>query len=896
MKITKVKIYGFGKWHDKTFDLNQTNQVIFGLNEAGKSTLTAFILSMLFGFANAKKKYQQYLPKDSSTYGGELELLIDDDAYRLTRTQGKSGGKVSIVKSDDGMKVSSNKLHEWLNPVDENLYNQVFSFNQQALNQVFNLTNEDLNEYLTTMGAVGSQEWLELTKKIQKDADHVYKPAGRVTELNKEIALYNDLVNKINNAKQKFPEYVETQKRLDQNNKQIKALQTTQYNLTKDYQRYEQLKQNWSIYEQSIELTDKLNQTDEDAMISVDNYQQIQNLLEKQKINNERLKSINQSVIDEKENLAALNLINFYENNKVDFDILFDQLADNQQYLDKVILEQSSLNQLLTEQERLMMQYQNINGKVPIAFNPDDFKNIVALIKSEENNKRLLQEIEQKQLAKKQDILDLNQSIDQKNQVQKSKWSTQQSILVGVSVILFVLSMILPMPFKIVGLILDIMIVVYTISVFKQSNSKDKSSSDALMQIQNKRQMITAEIDENQLKIGELDEQLRQTDTELTDYQIQYVLDDFPKNQWFSIQNDLSRIQSITDQISQKSAEIKTLTDKIKNYLNQTDFADSFLALNKSDMADSLARIRGFNDKLQPLIAESQSIKNKMGYLNEQQKHEDNVTADISNQINEILTQYHLTSIERFEKNYDLQKQFVQDKSKLDTINEQLPVEVRKNLARFETKESLDEQLDELTEQLKQLQNSIMNINQEIIDQQTLLRTLKAEGNYTELRQELAEKVTILSELADKWLTQKLTINWINEALKDSSGVRMPQMLQLANHYFELLTLGHFTQINNISGLLTVVSSDMVSFEVGELSQGTAEQLYIALRFALIMTINKSIELPLIIDDGFVNFDKNRKNAVLKLIREISKKVQIIYLTADDSGLTGFDNDKIIKL
>ncbi|MHC9532450.1 AAA family ATPase [Dellaglioa sp. L3N] len=896
MKITKVTIYGFGKWHDQVFDFSQTNQVIFGLNEAGKSTLTTFMLSMLFGFATAKKKYQQYLPKDASTYGGELELLVEDVAYRLTRTQGKAGGKVAIVNSQTGAKVASNQLQEWLKPVDENLYNQVFSFNQQALNQVFDLTNEDLNEYLTTMGAVGSQEWLELTKQIQKNADHVYKPAGRVTELNKEIAAYNNLVDKINHAKQKFPEYVATQKKLDQNKEAVKELQVTQQKLTKDQQRYEQLKQNWLIYAQSRALVNELKQVDGNEMISNDNYQTMQNLLGKQKVNDERLKSIDHSVASEQENLAALNLINFYEANQSDFDTLFTQLSENQQRLDKMLLEQTNLNQLLAEQERLTIQYQNSQGIMPTVFSTSDLKQVVDLVKLEESNKATLQKIEQSQFAKKQDVLALNQKINQENIPQKSKWSMQQMIVMGAIDIAIVLSILIFNPSKLIGWLGTVIAIVYTIYAFKQHNSKNKSNPTQLTQSQIELQTLTAEIDTTQLKINELTGQLNQTEVELTNYQMQYGLTDFPRNQWLPMQNDLNRLGSLTSQVNQKSAEIDGLSEAILTYLNQADFADSFLAINKNELSDGLSRIRIFNNKLKPLIAESQSIKNKMSYLDEQKKHEDKIHNDISNQINDLLTQYQLTEVDQFEKNYDSQKQFIQDKSKLDTINAQLPMEVRKELDTFESEASLNEQLAKFTEQATQIQNDIVHINQTIIDQKTALQTLKVEGNYTELRQNLAEKVTVLSELADKWLTQKLTINWINEALQDSSGVRMPQMIKLANHYFELLTLGRFTQINNSMGLLTVVSSDMVSFEIGELSQGTAEQLYIALRFALVMTINESVELPLIIDDGFVNFDKNRRNAVLRLIREISETVQVIYLTADDSGLTEFDSDKIIEL
>ncbi|MCC3237076.1 AAA family ATPase, partial [Pediococcus acidilactici] len=43
MKIKRIEIYGFGKWQNVTFDLQNDLQVFYGLNEAGKSTLRQFI-------------------------------------------------------------------------------------------------------------------------------------------------------------------------------------------------------------------------------------------------------------------------------------------------------------------------------------------------------------------------------------------------------------------------------------------------------------------------------------------------------------------------------------------------------------------------------------------------------------------------------------------------------------------------------------------------------------------------------------------------------------------------------------------------------------------------------------------------------------------------------------
>ena len=49
MKLLELHINGFGKIHDRTISFSDGINVIYGKNEAGKTTLHAFLTAMLFG-------------------------------------------------------------------------------------------------------------------------------------------------------------------------------------------------------------------------------------------------------------------------------------------------------------------------------------------------------------------------------------------------------------------------------------------------------------------------------------------------------------------------------------------------------------------------------------------------------------------------------------------------------------------------------------------------------------------------------------------------------------------------------------------------------------------------------------------------------------------------------
>ena len=67
------------------------------------------------------------------------------------------------------------------------------------------------------------------------------------------------------------------------------------------------------------------------------------------------------------------------------------------------------------------------------------------------------------------------------------------------------------------------------------------------------------------------------------------------------------------------------------------------------------------------------------------------------------------------------------------------------------------------------------------------------------------------------------------------------------------------------------------------MSDGTRDQLYLALRLAALeMHIDKSMPLPFIADDLFINFDDERSTAGFEALRELSEQTQVIFLSHHD--------------
>ena len=79
LELIRLELNGFGKFRGQTFELQGGLNLIEGANEAGKSTLQAFIGGMFYGFfqPGAKRRsytalQERYRPWDGGSYRGVL--------------------------------------------------------------------------------------------------------------------------------------------------------------------------------------------------------------------------------------------------------------------------------------------------------------------------------------------------------------------------------------------------------------------------------------------------------------------------------------------------------------------------------------------------------------------------------------------------------------------------------------------------------------------------------------------------------------------------------------------------------------------------------------------------------------------------------------------------------
>lgn len=171
MKLLDLYISGFGKFHERSVSFEDGLNIIYGKNEAGKSTLHTFIRSMLFGMERGRGRaskndlYSRFEPwEHKSAYGGRLRLEQDGTVYRIERNFQKEQKSLTIVNETLGREVEPTKalMDQLLCGLNETTFNNTISIGQLKSATEGGMVSE-LKNYIANMNTSGNMA-LNITK------------------------------------------------------------------------------------------------------------------------------------------------------------------------------------------------------------------------------------------------------------------------------------------------------------------------------------------------------------------------------------------------------------------------------------------------------------------------------------------------------------------------------------------------------------------------------------------------------------------------------------------------------------------------------------------------------------------------------------------------------------
>ena len=193
-----------------------------------------------------------------------------------------------------------------------------------------------------------------------------------------------------------------------------------------------------------------------------------------------------------------------------------------------------------------------------------------------------------------------------------------------------------------------------------------------------------------------------------------------------------------------------------------------------------------------------------------------------------------------------------------------------------------DNEASQLSRELSAAQRSCDMLSARISE---IKGRVDAMGDPLVLGSELNNMESLYAALQSEYDAIALAVDTLRAADADIQGRFSPELGKLAAHYMSVVTDGRYegVLINRDFSAKTKLSGDTVPRETEYLSAGTLDLMYLAVRLAVCtLALPENSACPLILDDALVNFDAERTQQAMKLLREISKQRQVILFTCKE--------------
>lgn len=216
LRIDSLRVQGFGRFSQLHRELGPGMHLLYGPNEAGKSTLLAFLRSMLFGFEKNGHP-ERYEPRDGGPFGGELRLTTEAGPLLVRRVAAgrKSSKGEPTVLGPDGNPLPWERVQDALGHVSRELFFDVFAFRLDELAGFERLTEQrGASEALVAASMRGARRLPEVVARLEKSAGGLYKPNGQTPLLNEALRALEDVQARLREAGDRPARYFAEKDRL----------------------------------------------------------------------------------------------------------------------------------------------------------------------------------------------------------------------------------------------------------------------------------------------------------------------------------------------------------------------------------------------------------------------------------------------------------------------------------------------------------------------------------------------------------------------------------------------------------------------------------------------------------------------------------------------------------
>ncbi len=226
MRIDRLDLIAYGPFTQKSLDLCDGDfglHLIYGDNEAGKSTTLRALIAWLFGIPS--RTNDSFVHSNSQLrIGGKLRLS-DGRELEFIRRKGTKG---TLLKYRTDEPLDDGILAPYMpSAIDEDIFTKLFGIDHVRLvegGRELLKQSGDLGQALFS-AAVGTASLRETLSELQNEAEEIYKPRASTKILNQAISNYRDAQKRIKNTSLPTAKWKELQQDLSQTLSDIKQIE-----------------------------------------------------------------------------------------------------------------------------------------------------------------------------------------------------------------------------------------------------------------------------------------------------------------------------------------------------------------------------------------------------------------------------------------------------------------------------------------------------------------------------------------------------------------------------------------------------------------------------------------------------------------------------------------------
>lgn len=871
MIIKSVNINSFGGIKNKKINFSKGLNIVYGENEAGKSTIQSFIKIWLYGFSSYKgKDYKlneriKYTPNDGDNISGELNVIHEDKEYIIRRTFGRTKKEdtsiiINSITGEEVQYINKEEPGKYFFNINRSTFINTLFIGQLGVSVKKDKEEEILDKLSNSIGSEEGQVSVEVAfsklYKYKKSISNIRKSGSLDVLKNK----YGDLLS------ERYEAYKLSNHNIENEENLIK-LNEEKLNINKEISNLEIYKK----YLKKIKIKKE--------------YQEITEYFKKkEKLRNEQF-SINKDLTFNDE---VINNI-FIENVKEDYSMylnLLDIVNDEEERicvkeerlielkvplreyyyinnLPKDIL--SKLEGLKIKNEMLTEKYQiNESIKNEIEFLNLKKKEAENLIGSAIEIKNFKEDLESLLLIYEEELKKLKSIMEEESD------KPQNNIFLISLVVIFFISIIL-------GIIIDnsnFKVLLYTISlgilifigfnfyINKKGSNKEKTSF-----------LLKGNIEKIEIKLNEYCSKLQVNNyselvNKLSIYKNYLELEEkinikinekLSQRSILDLDSAMDERENIKEEINNylRIASVDSIDKLIKEiYKYKEDFKEvNNLEIELNNLKSSLNRT-----KEQLLIREEKLKRNleSIGFKNINISEIDEIINEIEEKIkkrDEVSKS--LASVEEAYSALTKGKDINKIKEELgDVIN------INFNYS-YENEDEIDEVIKEKNIRLVDVEKKLKDIENEIKNRFIGKRTIPV----------IEEEIKEVESNIEKYETQLKASYVVSEVLTEVYGEIRSSFGPILNSNvitsFKEFTDGKYNEVMVSDNYEMKVKDDKSIMAAELLSNGANDQLYLSLRLAFVEMIFKNKDIPICLDDTFIQYDDKRLERTIKyLIKE----------------------------